>query len=440
MPNLHIGNVAEFNEQYGVSADDGVRRLVREECDCYGAIAPFLSTDPGLVVLSRNGADSRWWDLLGERLRWESLQPYSVDVTMDESLCAAASKDAFVVGELSEVVNRGDQAIPWGESPSYRQLVSTLPPERASRSANAQIQAWAESKANFGTIAECALARSPDDGVKLPVTIICHSETELLDALRSVASDGARLLLKAEFGVGGFGTTVIQPEWAQTAAARQACLAGLRQSDERFTRWPVVVQEYVPRSRLTSSDLTGDAEVAHDGLVSFRSGATMLVDSTHYSGAVTACGSHFPPAVWERVRRFTLAVGEELATRGYRGWYDVDFIESLTGQLMPLELNARRTGPIVAHTIGQRVSMIHGRPVVAAVYDAFPLPRRIDDDKVFEAFAKLNSGSLYPPIPTAFLGTAASSPKIGLGVVGETALEAVACMNAAADELLRMLA
>lgn len=66
MTNVHLGNVAEFSEKFGLCEHHEDRRNVRLECDVYASLATFLTTDPGIVVLAVE------WRTLGGGGCWPS--------------------------------------------------------------------------------------------------------------------------------------------------------------------------------------------------------------------------------------------------------------------------------------------------------------------------------------------------------------------------------
>ncbi len=166
----------------------------------------------------------------------------------------------------------------------------------------------------------------------------------------------------------------------------------------------------------------------------------MLVDGTHYVGAATESELWAPAKTWSAVERFTLQVGHELAALGYRGWYDVDFIAAVDHQLWALEINARRTGPTVVLTIAERLAAIRpGPPSAVICCDSIPLPRRYDAAEVFEAFTQSKPCMSEDVIPTAFFGTDAMEPSLGLAATGTDIERARALLECAADDIVRRL-
>lgn len=429
--NVHVGNVAEFNEQFEFGLEAEETAAIREACDIYSGIAPFLTDEPSLVVVPRKVADERWWDVLSEKLGW-TMSVLTIEVPPSESLCQVVADQPDFRSALSTV--RGT-VVGWGETPHLRSLLEDWPHLAATRGERFDVQTFIESKS--GCLEVLAAAAEGSRSISVPRSRTCWSNAELMHAVRSLGRDGRRLVAKSNFGVSGFGTSSLDPAWAAGTAA-EGLLGHLISASHRYSRWPIVVQEEVPRVRASAADLTGDAEVLPDGSVEYRGSAAMLVESNHYGGAVTACASMFPQDGWAAIESFTLEVGSIVSDLGYRGWFDVDFLASVDSQIYALEINARRTGPIAAFTIAGRAREL-GLGTAVACRDAVNLPRRYTPAQVYDAYWAVQARHGGRIVPTSFLGLDASSPVIGLAAIADDASEAVDLLDVGIDELGRYL-
>jgi hypothetical protein len=134
-------------------------------------------------------------------------------------------------------------------------------------------------------------------------------------------------------------------------------------------------------------------------------------------------------------------VGDLLADRGYRGWYDVDFVRSAAGAVYALEVNTRRTGPSVAYAVWQRLRDLRGGPVAVAAAEVIRLPRRVEPTEAFEAFHHAQKAfSDLVVVPTAFMGTDSARPSIGLAVGGSSGQDASRGLSEVADLLVARVA
>lgn len=165
----------------------------------------------------------------------------------------------------------------------------------------------------------------------------------------------------------------------------------------------------------------------------------MLVSDMRYAGSGTRAAEPNEVGLWSDLSSFTRSVGETLSALGYRGWFDVDYIVDPSGCPCALEINARRTGPIVSLNLLARYREI-GRPGIEAVAsnDAFRLPARISAKEAFDIFWSASRTQGVAAIPTYFLGTDALLPTIGVAVGAADHLEALSGLNALGSEIQRL--
>ncbi|MFD5881282.1 hypothetical protein, partial [Streptomyces yangpuensis] len=145
--------------------------------------------------------------------------------------------------------------------------------------------------------------------------------------------------------------------------------------------------------------------------------ALMDVTEGAYRGATVG-----PGAVPERAEKpllaFGAAVGRELASSGYRGWFDVDFVVDAEGRLAPTETNLRLTGPAIAFMVAARLDALRGAGHLVRIADRVELGARLPEAQVDELCADLaracgEIGAVFvPAIPTG-----AFDPAPWLGVL-----------------------
>ena len=433
---VQLGNVAEYDFEYEFSPDtpEEDASVYREFCDAYSAVAAFFTTDPNVVLLPRDAEDGRWWEAVQETLDWRHMERHVVKAG-DRPLSTAISHDPLA---LSAVV-RAEAVLPWGETSALRSLASVCP-ENFNLSLESGVVFDGDSKAEVPNIF-AEVSDGTGSPVRLPLTHVCREDSEAISALREFGSRGRSVAVKTCHGSGGWGTTMVGPE---LLASRQACIrtfAGLRGTEPTYEKWPLVIQEVVPASSAIPPDLTADGEIASDGGVRIAGMATMLMRGPRYSGCLVSAGRLQATEPWSLLGEFTRGVGECLSRRGYRGWYDVDFIRSVTGAIYALEVNTRRTGPCVAYTVGSRLSELGSKMTCVAASEVIRLPRRVDEHDAFEAFHATRSR--FPElviIPTTFMATNSARPSIGIAVAGATDREAYQGLHQATDLLLGLMA
>ena len=171
---------------------------------------------------------------------------------------------------------------------------------------------------------------------------------EALGALRVLRPDLERAVVKLDEGFSGEGNAVFDYRVARDAPISGALTRALRYqaSDESFESYSArfqamggIVEELLPEVTASPS---GQAYIGPElaiRLVSTHDQVLTGLDLQRFQG------SHFPAAARYRqpVQEATAAVGEALASRGARGRFSVDFVES-RGVVHAIEINLRRGG------------------------------------------------------------------------------------------------
>lgn len=435
---VHIGNVAEYNEQFfpvGFRADH--RDSWAREGDLYADLALFYSADPGPVFLPLR-FDPAWLELQRRHLDWPHLDVHWA-ISEQRSVCRVLSKPGAARSALLSALRRGAAVAAWGRAPGLDSLLTELraalgqapPPVMAP-------QAEFESKlAADGRFRRCAVARPR---FRVPALQACTTAAEAAAAITArVRITGRPVVLKSEFGVGGFGTQLIRPAEAGCLAATTALLDALIEDDAIFTVGALLVQDYVEPAPGPHAQLTYDGEVLADGSLLHHGTAVMTVRETKYLGAAVGPGVLAPP-VHAELADFGNAVGSLLAAEGYRGWFDVDFVRTADGLMAPMEINARRTGPTVAMTIAQNLASQADRPRQAIVrtHDLFKLPHPTQEAELLASVEKLQDRLARRGIgliPTIVSGIQEKLPIFGAAVFGDTIAHVDTAMAELAAEL-----
>ncbi|MFE0425987.1 GNAT family N-acetyltransferase, partial [Streptomyces sp. NPDC058953] len=354
---VHLGNVAEFQGQFGPPVPARRRDATgrgREAAAHYACLAAFTGLHPAAVVLPRRVPDG-WLAFVARLPRWSS---GAVSVVSPEAALVAR-------GGLGERWH-GTPVVAWGHTPAVAALTGTPLPPGALRY---------ESKLASHELFTRLAPGHP--GIRVPDRWTPPHRRAAARLIAARARAGAGTVAKTEHGAGGSGTVV------HTARPRARSLP----------RGPLLLEEYV----------TGGGHPTYDGLVDAAGTvhdvgvAAMTMDGTAYGGATVGPGA-VPDDTADRAARFGRAVGRELAATGYRGWFDVDFVADGTGQLAPTETNLRLTGPSAAFMIHRRLAEVaDGLPLVRTV-DRVPLGARLPDAELI-AFLERRGGGGPPPGP-----------------------------------------
>ncbi|MBZ9599951.1 GNAT family N-acetyltransferase [Streptomyces yangpuensis] len=392
---VHVGNVAEFNVQFADSSLDREQSAAHH----YSCLAAFYSPLPSALVLPR-AVPAGWTDLVGRQLGWTGVEVYDGLVERGPGLADAVRARPALAARLT---GAGEPLVPWGLTRPFALLTGR--PWRPGELRH-------ESKAAAHGLFERILADGGHPGIVLPSQVRAATRWAAARLLTARARAGKSTVVKSEHGVGGSGTTVVTAGQVRAAGGARAVL-------RRLPRGPLLVEEFVegPTDPGAARDLTYDGFVDPAGRVHEVGAALMDVTEGAYRGATVG-----PGAVPERAEKpllaFGAAVGRELASSGYRGWFDVDFVVDAEGRLAPTETNLRLTGPAIAFMVAARLDALRGAGHLVRIADRVELGARLPEAQVDELCADLaracgEIGAVFvPAIPTG-----AFDPAPWLGVL-----------------------
>jgi GNAT superfamily N-acetyltransferase len=374
-PAVHVGNVAEFNAQFG-------RPFTAP--DHYSCLAVFGSPRPAIVVLPEK-VDESWIEGLSAVLDWGDVEVHSGIAYENGRL----SIDA----ELREHLRSADlPVLPWGRTADFERLAPT--PDGV-RHAITRFESKAGAHALFDTLAP----GHPN------ITVPAQRPAGSRRALARELAAGPRVL-KSEYGVGGSGTLVV------TAPLTRPLI-------RRWARDDVLVEEYVAGSGPFRNP-TFDAVIDAAGEVHPVGVGLMDVDGTSYRGVTVGPGV-LPDPLARTATNFGTAVGLALAAEGYRGWYDVDFVTDHADRLAPTEINLRLTGPAVAFNLQARLDRLRGGRHFVRTLDQLPLGARLPARALREHLERLAEdcgATLLTTIPSAAFDPV---PYLGVAIAARSA-------------------
>ncbi|MER5728177.1 GNAT family N-acetyltransferase [Streptomyces sp. NPDC002138] len=396
---VHVGNVAEYNAQFGDASLDGEQLAAHH----YAALAAFYGPRPAALVLPL--PVPVWWvELVGRQLDWAGVEVHDGLAPDRTGLSAAVRARSALAARLT-----GSEAalLPWGQSADFARLAGRGPwrPEVL------RYESKAASHALFTRIAQAG----GHPGVAVPRQWRVAGRLAAARLVAARARAGRGTVLKSAHGVGGSGTRVLTPGDVRAAGGVLAALRGL-------PRGPLLAEEFAHDPGGAVRDLTYDAFVDAAGRVHEVGGAVMDVAGTGYRGATVGPGV-VPDWAEQPLSAFGEAVGRELAGAGYRGWFDVDFVAAGEGRIAPTETNLRLTGPSAAFVVKARLDELRGGDHLVRIVDRVELGARLPEALAGELCAALTRGCaalgavFVPAIPTAAFDP---SPWLGVLVAAHT--------------------
>ncbi|MFC9816462.1 GNAT family N-acetyltransferase [Streptomyces virginiae] len=381
---VHVGNVAEFNAQFGDSSLDPEQSAAHH----YSCLAAFYSPCPSVLVLPR-AVPAGWTELVCRQLGWTGVEVYDGLVERGPGLVEAVRARPALAARLT---GAGEPLVAWGLTRPFGLLAG-----RPWRAGELRYESKAAAHGLFGRI----LAEGGHPGIVLPAQVRAAGRWAAARLLAARARAGESTVLKSEHGVGGSGTTVVTAGQVRAAGGARALL-------RRLPRGPLLVEEFVdgPADPGAARDLTYDGFVDPAGRVHEVGAALMDVTAGAYRGATVGPGA-VPDRAEKPLLAFGAAVGRELAASGYRGWFDVDFVVDAEGRLAPTETNLRLTGPSIAFMVAARLDALRGGEHLVRIADRVELGARLPEAQLDELCADLARGCaelgavFVPAIPTA---------------------------------------
>jgi hypothetical protein len=431
-PATHIGNVSEYNSQFFDSRFLAEHRVGwQREGDHYASLALFYSPNPSLVLLPVT-VHLEWLDWICEKMRWSDVEVVG-GLNSDPSICNAIRHRSDVMSMLKA---RDHPVISWGETPQFVELLSQLALDdgAAQQAAASEAVRFGESKIHSRDVFVEAAAEVA--GIRVPRARVASNVQAAAGMIAERSALGLTSVLKAEFGVAGYGTAFAYPNTTSSTSEAERFVRQLIAEDSIFLAGRLLVEDFV-EGRAKHKDLTFDAVVTAGEVVSVGAGV-MNVDSSNYVG-VTVGREVLPSPIESRMDAFARRVGEALKGHGYVGWFNIDFIADGVGQIWPAEINTRRSGPTIAWSIKSRFDSIAPHQVHRVrTLDIIPLAlpvssrRLLDHVRAIERACSASSVEVVPLLSTASEETD-PYPYFGVALVSssESVMEALTALDRA---------
>lgn len=170
--------------------------------------------------------------------------------------------------------------------------------------------------------------------------------TDIKSVFKSVESFYERdksCVVKANSGEGGWGVLIVRH---QKYSGKQGLRTWLRREFSRDSIWrkaPYIVEEFI------NSDNSSEHSPSLEVFIS-KGGHTItyicnqVVDEYGRFMGILMGKNCIKKGVERKIRKIGSVIGKRYAQLGYRGFFDIDFTVSTTGEPYPIETNVRRTG------------------------------------------------------------------------------------------------
>lgn len=348
-----VGN----NREYFAPIDPHVPAALRDEfvqSDIDEADMDIMWLGDDKVVLLPNPVDEAFVDDVSGIFNYKNTQILTPE---DKGLGLSRNviKDPKTYNSVAETLRAAPapKVVPWGHTDEYQELVDTLKadgvffstPETPSKNA-LWIPEYLDTKIGSRELLQRAKEKNPK--IKVPegfVTTDVDSAMKLADYF--LGTDRG-FVVKANLGGAGVGVHVFPPsQFDKNPRDNRAKIEVKIRQNPLMSTDPLVVEEYIaPDFSHHGVFPSVDSIIKPDGTVVVKIVDAMIIhhdeEAVGFYGCVLGKGL-FTQNQNKELKDMSATIGGELSKLGYRGWFDVDYILSESGEFYVTEANLRRT-------------------------------------------------------------------------------------------------
>lgn len=246
--------------------------------------------------------------------------------------------------------------VPWGQTPQFEELHRKLrqeglifqEPETLLECAR-WYPDYTNTKLGTREILQRVQRTHPELEILLPEGFPCPNVDTALDIAKYFVATERGVVFKANLGAAGIGVFVFSPkEYDLSTREGWSAMESKVKENGLLQNGPVIVEEYIaPDFNQRGVFPSVDSLVQTDGASVVQAVSAMSIhrngDEVEFYGSTIGHGL-FTDKQHELLEKINIAVGQEHARLGYRGWYDTDFILAEDGHFYLTETNVRRTG------------------------------------------------------------------------------------------------
>lgn len=243
--------------------------------------------------------------------------------------------------------------IPWGQTPEYQKLTEKLQREgvvfRAPETPERR-SLWTPDylDTKIGSREVLQKARERDSRIKIAEGFVAPNIDTAMQIAGYFLYTKRGVVFKANLGGSGVGVSVFPPtEFGKNQDANHQKIDAIVRQNPLLQAGPMVVEEYIPPNFSHHGVFPSvDSVISPDGSLSVKAVDAMVIhhdaEVVGFYGCVLGKGL-FTEEQNQRLKGMSKTIGEELVRLTYRGWFDIDYILSTSGDFYATEVNLRRT-------------------------------------------------------------------------------------------------
>lgn len=348
-----IGNNREYFSPLDSSVPQGLRdEFIQSDID--EADMDILWHGDDKVVLLPEAIDSAFLSDVSNLFGYKNVHvfsPHDRGIGLSRNVLQDSQVHKSIVDSLRS--SSTASIIPWGQTPQYQELIDEL---RAGGSVFSTPETPALNSlwtteyldTKIGSREVMLRAKNKNADVKVPEGFVCPSVDSSLQMIDYFLETNRGIVFKANVGAAGVGVLVFPPsEFTKDPKENKTKIEAKIRNNPLLVNNPILVEEYItPDFSHHGVFPSVDSIVRPDGSVDVQAVDAMVIhhdeEEVGFYGCVMGKGLYTEEQN-EKLADVSRSVGQELARLGYRGWYDVDFILSQSGDFYTTECNLRRT-------------------------------------------------------------------------------------------------
>lgn len=268
-------------------------------------------------------------------------------------ICEDILKDEAILKSLTDAANSSRRLtlLSYATSPYFLALATTLrhrgltifTPE-APEAEDAWTVNFYGSKSGIRQLAQKSSAQEPD--LRLADGLILYGITDAAKIAAWTYLEQKGVVLKTNKGHSGAGLLIFRP--GDLPSDYDACAHTILTHLKKDAFWdlfPIIVEDYItPVPTIAGGFPNVEFKILKTGRVEFLYYCAMRISPQGIFKGVEISQDSISGQLATQMMDTGFFIGENYAAAGYRGYYDVDFIASKTGELLVTESNVRRTG------------------------------------------------------------------------------------------------
>lgn len=298
-----------------------------------------------------------------------------------ESLCEAILADKKILQKIIGVIKQNpgikiqsyaatDELIVLINFLTKKKLVFSTP--EVAEAENLWIRKYFDSKSGFRQIAS-----------GMPEGYICHGINEIKNFVYYFLKKGKSCVVKTDEGLAGAGLKIVKKLPVFFA--------------ERYWQTkPSVVEEFIkPDEKVCGGAPNIEFMIKDKSLIPLYTCGMRVTAEGVFRGVEMGKGA-VPKKISLQLLKYGKTFGKFLLQKGYRGFFEVDFVINKQGRLFPIEANLRRTGGTHVYELCRRIlggNFLNNYFIVAKNTTAAP---RFKKNYSFNSLKKELAEFLYP--------------------------------------------